>query len=449
MVFCTDVQDRPFDQRYHLHKHKVQMGKKHMPSSRLDDIIVDPATYADPGTYDGIFTELRREQPLRWTEPEGYRPFWTVSKYKDVMEIERQNDKFINWPRLNLVSIDEEEKVRAGSGKGSTNPLRMLVNMDDPEHRPHRAIAQSWFMPPNLRKLESGLAVLAAEFIDQMEAFGGSCDFVRDVGVRYPLRVIMTILGVPREDDHKMLSWTKAVTGSHDSDVSGGRSGVESRQAAIQEFFQYFGALSAERRKNPTDDLATVIANAKLEGQPIAEFQALSYYFIAATAGHDTTSSTVAGGLLALMQNPSELAKLQNNMDLLPAAIEEMLRWVSPVTHFFRTATEDYVLRGKEIKAGQALMLCYPSANRDEEIFPDPFAFRIDRTPHRHLAFGHGPHLCMGLHLARMEMKALYRELLSRLDRLQLDGDPAWIKASLVTGLKRLPIRYTLRKNAA
>jgi cytochrome P450 len=157
----------------------------------------------------------------------------------------------------------------------------------------------------------------------------------------------------------------------------------------------------------------------------------------------------VAGGLLALMQNPSELAKLRNNMDLLPAAIEEMLRWVSPVTHFFRTATEDYVLRGKEIKAGQALMLCYPSANRDEEIFPDPFAFGIDRTPNRHLAFGHGPHLCLGLHLARMEMKALYRELLSRLDRLQPDGDPAWIKASLVTGLKRLPIRYTLRKNAA
>jgi cytochrome P450 len=259
----------------------------------------------------------------------------------------------------------------------------------------------------------------------------------------------MQILGVPREDDHKMLAWTKAVTGSFDSEMSGGLSGVASRQAAIQEFFRYFGVLSAERRRNPTDDLATVIANAKLDGKDIGEFQASSYYFIIATAGHDTTSSTVAGGLLALLKNPKELAKLRNNLDLLPGAIEEMLRWVSPVTHFFRTATEDYVLRGKHIKAGDSLMLSYPSANRDEEVFPDPFAFKVDRTPNRHVAFGYGPHLCLGMHLAKMEMKALYRELLSRLEDIELAGEPAWIKANLVTGLKRLPIRYKLRGSAA
>ncbi|MBR1301128.1 cytochrome P450 [Bradyrhizobium sp. AUGA SZCCT0042] len=420
-----------------------------MSSRRLDDVIVDPATYADPGKCDEIFKNLRSEEPVRWTEPEGYRPFWIVSKYQDVLEIERQNEKFINWPRLNLVSIEEEERVRAGSGKGSTNPLRMLVNMDEPEHRPHRAIAQSWFMPPNLRKLEDNLASLAKEFVDRIGSLDGSCDFVKDVAVWYPLRVIMQILGVPREDDQKMLAWTKAVTGSHDSEMSGALSGVASRQAAIQEFFQYFGALSAERRKNPTDDLATVIANAKLDGRDIGAFEASSYYFIISTAGHDTTSSTVAGGLLALMQNPTELAKLRNNPDLLPSAIEEILRWVSPVTHFFRTATEDYVLRGKQIKAGQGLMLSYPSANRDEEVFPEPFAFKVDRTPNRHVAFGYGPHLCLGMHLARMEMKALFRELLSRLEHLELDGDPSWIKASLVTGLKRLPIRYRLRQKVA
>ena len=420
-----------------------------MSSRRLDDVIVDPAAYAVPGTCEEIFKKLRSEDPVRWTEPEGYRPFWIVSKYQDVLEIERQSDKFINWPRLNLVSIEEEERVRAGSGKGSTNPLRMLVNMDEPEHRPHRAIAQSWFMPPNLRKLEDNLASLAKEFVDRIESLDGCCDFVTDVAVWYPLRVIMQILGVPREDDQKMLAWTKAVTGSHDSEVSGSLSGVASRQAAIQGFFQYFGALSAERRRNPTDDLATVIANAKLDGRDIGAFEASSYYFIISTAGHDTTSSTVAGGLLALMQNPAELTKLRNNPDLLPSAIEEILRWVSPVTHFFRTATEDYVLRGKQIKAGQGLMLSYPSANRDEEVFSEPFTFKVDRTPNRHVAFGYGPHLCLGMHLARMEMKALFRELLSRLEHLELDGDPSWIKASLVTGLKRLPIRYTLRQKVA
>jgi cytochrome P450 len=415
----------------------------------IDEAIVDPLTYATRGAYDKIFNELRREEPVRWTAPHGYRPFWTVSKYSDIVEIERQNDKFINWPRSNLVPTDEEERVRAGTGRGSTNPVRMIINMDSPDHRVHRNITQAWFLPPNLRKLEASLAALAREFVDGMEALDGSCDFVRDVAVWYPLRVIMTILGVAREDDKKMLALTQALFGSSDAEMTGGKTGVEIRQAAIKEFFRYFGALSAERRKQPTDDLATVIANAEIDGEPISEFEAMSYYLIVATAGHDTTSSTVAGGLLALMENPTELAKLQANPDLTAGAIEEMLRWVTPVKHFFRTATENYVLRGKEIKSGDSLMMCYPSANRDEDVFKDPFCFRIDRTPNKHLAFGHGAHLCLGMHLAKMEMKALYVELLSRVDSLDLAGEPTWVAASLVSGLKKLPIRYRMRKQAA
>jgi cytochrome P450 len=419
-----------------------------MPTRKLDDVIVDPVTYATPGAYDDIFKGLRREEPARWTEPEGYRPFWTVSKYNDIIEIERQNDKFVNEPRLNLNPLAEEETIRARTG-GSVNPISLLVNMDGTGHRVHRSITQAWFMPPNLRKLENRLALLAKEFVDGMEQMGGECDFARDVGVWYPLRVIMMILGVPREDDQKMLKLSQMLLGSNDSEMSAEKAGLEARTQAIQGFFQYFGALFAERRENPTDDLATVIANAHIDGRPIDNLAAMSYYLIIATAGHDTTSGTVAGGLLALMQNPAELSKLQANPDLLPGAVEEMLRWVSPVKHFFRTATEDYMLRGKEIKAGQSLMMCYPSANRDEEIFQDPFTFKVDRTPNRHLAFGHGAHLCLGLHLARMEMKALYRELLWRIDRLDLAGEPAWVAASLVSGLKRLPIRYTMHKRAA
>jgi cytochrome P450 len=295
-----------------------------MPTRKLDEAIINPVTYATPGAYDDIFNRLRREEPVRWTEPEGYRPFWTVAKYNDIVEIERQNDKFVNWPRQNLNSIVEEERVRNGTGKGSINPLRMIINMDSPEHRVHRDITQSWFLPPNLRRLEAGLAVLAKEFVDRMEAFGGACDFVKDVAVWYPLRVIMTILGVPREDDHKMLALTQAIFGSNDPERVGEQAGVEVRQAVILEFFRYFTALSAERRKNPTDDLTTVIANAQIDSKPIGDFEAKSYYFIIATAGHDTTSSTLAGGLLALMQNPSELAKLRSNLDLLPGAVAMM-----------------------------------------------------------------------------------------------------------------------------
>ena len=420
-----------------------------MLNKTFDAAIADPSMYSDPGAYHDLFAQLRKEDPVHWTEIEGFRPFWTVSKYNDILEIEKQGDKFINWPRLSLNSIADEERVRAGSGRGSTVSLRMLVNMDGAEHRAHRSITQSWFMPTNLRKLEAELANLAKEFVDRMEAVGGSCDFVRDVAVWYPLRVIMTILGVPREDDHRMLAWTKALLSSEDEEMAAGLRGVESRQAAIQEFFRYFGALSAARRSEPKDDLASVIANAKVEGQAISDFETRSYYLIISTAGHDTTSSSSAGGLLALLQNPAELAKLRANPDLLPSAIEEIIRWVSPVTHFFRTATEDYVLRGKQIKAGDSLMMCYPSANRDEEIFPDPYTFKIDRTPNRHIAFGYGPHLCLGLNLARMELKALFKELLSRVDAIELAGEPAWIKATIVTGLKRLPIRYTTRKQAA
>jgi cytochrome P450 len=427
---------------------QIGPGEDAMTEMTLDDQLVDPEMYATSGVYDEIFRNLRRDDPVRWFEPKGFRPFWAVSKYNDVMEIERQSSLFSNWPRLNLVPIEEEEKIRAGSGKGSTNPLKMLVNMDEPDHRAHRAIAQAWFMPPNLKKLEDGLAKLAKEYIDRMVAFGGNCDFASDVATWYPMRVIMMITGVPPEDDEKMMAWSRAVTGSDDAEMSGDLKGWAARQGAIQEFFRYFAALSAERRKNPTDDLATVLAHATINGAPISELEALSYFVIIATAGHDTTSSTVSGGLLALINNPEQLAKLRANPDLLPSAIDEMLRWVSPVTHFFRTATQDYALRGKEIKAGQSLMMCYASANRDEDIFADPFAFKVDRSPNRHLAFGHGPHLCLGMHLAKMEIKALFRELLLRIDQIELSGEPSWVKASLLPGLKHLPIRYAMNGKA-
>ena len=368
-----------------------------MLTKTFDAAIADPSMYSDPGAYHDLFALLRKEDPVHWTEIGGFRPFWTVSKYNDILEIEKQGDKFINWPRLSLNSIVDEERVRAGSGRGSTVSLRMLVNMDGAEHRAHRSITQSWFMPTNLRKLEAELANLAKEFVDRMEAVAGSCDFVRDVAVWYPLRVIMTILGVPREDDHRMLAWTKALLSSEDEEMAAGLRGVESRQAAIQEFFRYFGALSANRRKEPKDDLASVIANAKLEGQSISDFEAQSYYLIISTAGHDTTSSSSAGGLLALLQNPCRTGQTQGEPRFASKRYRGDYPLGSPVTHFFRTATEDYVLRGKQIKAGDSSMMCYPSANQGRgNLFPDPYTFKVDRTPNRHIAFGYGPHLLSG-----------------------------------------------------
>lgn len=409
-----------------------------MADRDLDHAIVSPRTYADPDSYHRLFAVLRREDPVHWTEPEGFRPFWTVSKHADIAEIERQNDRFLNAPRLVVQPIAFEQAV------GGSSFFRTLVSMDNPDHRSYRSMTQAWFMPPNLRKLEASIEALAREYVDRMGKLGGTCDFVREVGVWYPLRVIMTILGVPPFDEAFMLRLTQELFGSNDPELRRDDGPIATKQTAA-DFFDYFRKIVADRRQKPRDDVATVIANATIGGELIAEHEALSYYVIIATAGHDTTSSTAAGGLLALLEHPDEFSKLKRDPELLSSAIDEMLRWVSPVKHFFRTATQDYELHGRKIRAGDSLMMCYWSANRDEEVFDQPQVFRIERSPNRHLAFGFGAHVCLGQHLAKMEIRALFRELLARVERIELAGEPAWVEANFVSGLKRLPVRYALK----
>jgi cytochrome P450 len=212
----------------------------------------------------------------------------------------------------------------------------------------------------------------------------------------------------------------------------------------LMDFFLYFNQITEARRANPTDDVATVIANAKLNGEDIGAFEAVSYYTIIATAGHDTTSSSTAGGLLGLIQNPDQLAAIQADLSLIPGLVDESIRMTTPVKHFMRSATRDYELRGQTIKKGDWLFLAYPSGNRDEEVFEDPYDFKIDRTPNKHLAFGYGAHLCLGQHLAKMEMRIFWEELLPRLKSVELAGQPKLTEANFVGGLKSLPIRYVM-----
>ncbi len=419
-----------------------------MTDKSIDNAIVDPKVYASVDGFHELFAKLRKEEPVRWTEPDGYRPFWTVSKHADIMEVERQNDKFLNDPRLTLQTIETEEQVREFTG-GSDKLIRSLVDMDNPDHRNYRGLTQAWFMPPNLKAIASRVDALAEKYVDRLEQKGGECDFVSDVAVWYPLRVIMTVLGVPEEDEPIMLKLTQELFGATDPDMKRSEESTITVNT-VTEFFNYFTAITEDRRANPKDDVASVIANATIDGKPIGHVEAMGYYIIVATAGHDTTSSTAAGGLLALMQNPDQFAKLKSDPDrYLPGAIDEMIRWTTPVKHFFRTAAEDYELRGQKIRKGDNLLMCYWSANRDEDVFDDPFTFDIERSPNKHLAFGYGAHLCLGQHLAKMEIKALYKELLARLDHIELAGDPAWVEASFVSGLKRLPVRYSMKRKAA
>ena len=400
--------------------------------------LLKPSTFANDAYFHELTTHMRAHDPLPYIETDTYRPLWVCTKHADVIEIERQNTKFLNTAR-SVLATKEVELHEQGKGP----PLRTLINMDEPDHKLLRDLTKDWFMPKNLKQVEGRVRAIAKAAIDRMFEMGPEVDFVRDVAVWYPLRVIMMILGVPEEDEPRMLQLTQEMFGADDPEMRRGDATPEERNAVIMDFFHYFTQVTADRRARPGDDVATVIANAEINGEPIGELEAISYYVIIATAGHDTTSSSTAGGLLALLEHPEELQKVQDDPSVIMLAVDEAIRWVTPVKHFLRFAMEDYVLRGKQVKEGDALMMLYPSANRDEEVFDDPFRFIADRRPNRHLAFGHGAHHCLGNLLAKMEMKHLYQELFSRVKTMELIGKPRLVQSTFVSGLKNLPIRFT------
>jgi cytochrome P450 len=298
-------------------------------------------------------------------------------------------------------------------------------------------------LPKNLSKLDARLAELSKRYVDKMESLGGECDFAQDIAMHLPLNVILDILGLPESDYPRMLKLTQELFGSSDEELRRGSS-PEDLIAVIQDFFAYFTKVTEERRLSPTDDLASAVANGKINGEELTMMQTISYYVIAATAGHDTTASAIAGGLQALIENPDQMEKLKKDPSLVSTAADEIIRWVTPVKHFMRTATEDYTISGVTIKKGESVLLAYPSANRDEEVFDKPNVFDISRSPNKHLAFGFGVHYCLGAMLARMEIKAILTELIPRLKSVELAGEPSLMKTLFVGGLKHLPIRYEM-----
>jgi len=409
--------------------------------------LADPAAYADSRIHD-TYRWLRKNEPFGVAEIEGVDPFWVATKHADILEISRQNDLFHNGDRNPvLTSQVADRKVREMMG-GSPHLLRTLIHMDAPDHLKYRALTQAWFMPQNLRKLEDRIRMIARGAVERMAAKGGECDFVNEVALHYPLHVIMEILGVPESDEPRMLKLTQELFGATDPELSRqADKPTEEREmdfSVITDFFEYFRRLSEARRANPTEDLASVIANSKVDGNPISDFEAMSYYIIVATAGHDTTSSSTAGALWALAENPAEFRKVKADPSLCAGLVDESIRWTTPVKTFMRTATADTEVRGRAVKQGDWLMLCYASGNRDEEVFEAPDAFQVDRKPNKHLAFGYGAHLCLGQHLAKMEMRILWEELLPRLESVEINGEPAMSQAFFVNGPKRLPIRFKM-----
>jgi len=319
--------------------------------------------------------------------------------------------------------------------------VRTLLDMDGADHRDHRALTQTWFNSRFLDTLRARMADLAREYVDKLAALGGECDFVEQIAVPYPLIMITTILGLPDSDVQLVLKLTQELFGSQDPDRQ--RSG-EYGQDVVVEFFQYLGSVVAQRRAAPAEDLMSVVANATLHGQPLSDIDTLSYGMLLAAAGHDTTSSSVGVGMMQLALNPDQFAKLRANPGLIPEAAQEMFRWATPVRHFLRTAACDTVVGGQPIAAGESVCLVYLSGNRDEEAFDEPDRFMVDRSPNRHVAFGYGAHHCLGRILAEMEVEALFREIVARVEHIELSGVPEWVKTNHTGGLKSLPIRYRM-----
>jgi cytochrome P450 len=405
----------------------------------MDDaakVFTDPVAYTDEAGLHRALSHLRTHAPVSWVDVPNYAPFWAITKHADIMEIERANDVFTNSPRAVLVT-------REGDAQQAAIGVKTLIHMDDPQHRDLRAIGANWFRPKAMRALKNRADELAKVFVDKMAADGPECDFVQEVAVNYPLYMIMTLLGVPEADFGSMLTWTQELFGSDDEEFQRSAS-MEDRMTALVEMFQYFTEMTAARRANPTDDLASTIANATINGESLSDIETVSYYLIIAAAGHDTSSASIAGGMHALVQHPDQLARLQKDPSLMPLAVEEIVRWTTPVKEFMRTAQRDYEIRGVRISAGESVLLSYVSGNRDEDVFADPLRFDVGREPNKHIAFGYGVHFCLGAALARLEINSFFSELLSRLTSVELTGPAEYLATTFVGGPKHLPIRYGL-----
>ena len=411
----------------------------------MDDaakVLADPTAYADDARLHAALTHLRANNPVAWVDNPPYRPFWAITKHADIMAIERENNLFLSEPRPLLATAEADDVLKAQLEAGMG--LRTLIHMDDPHHRKVRAIGADWFRPKAMRDLKVRVDELATRYVDKLRDVGPECDFVTEIAVNFPLYVIMSLLGLPEEDFPRMHMLTQEMFGGDDEEFQRGKT-PEDMLAVLADFFGYFAQLTASRRANPTEDLASAIANGLIDGEPLSDVDTASYYVIVASAGHDTTKDAISGGLLALIANPGELDRLRQNMDLMPTAVEEMIRWATPVKEFMRTAAEDTVVRGVPIAKGESVYLAYVSGNRDEEVFDEPFRFDVGRDPNKHVSFGYGVHFCLGAALARMEMNSLFTELIPRLESIELAGEPELTATTFVGGLKHLPIRYSLR----
>jgi len=406
----------------------------------LDSLdVIGPDTYMRDGYPHAAWKRLRRESPVHWFDVPGGVGFWAITRRADIVWISKQPERFVNAPRL---AIFEE------GGPVEKRDVRHLLNMDPPEHASYRNAASHWFTPRAIQARLPEVERITREQLDRLAGDGETreADFVGDFTAPITLAVLADMLGVPREDWRLMFDWTNQIAGFADPEYQVGEGDPGGGLGTVRNnMFQYFAKLAADRLDHPRDDIVSVLVDSRIGGERMPPIELLSYFLLLVVAGNETTRNAASGGLLALIENPGELARLKANPSLIDSAVEEIVRWTAPVIQFCRTAREDFELHGRKIRAGDAMCLFYPSANRDEEAFEDPDVFRVDRRPNPHLGFGIGEHFCLGANLARLELKVIFRDLALRMDEVELAGTFERVRSSFLGGVKRMPIRYRIR----
>jgi len=413
-----------------------------MASSQPIPASIDPSTldFITPEKYerDGYphpeWTWLRQNDPVHWTDNEYCDPFWAVTKHADIVAIGKNPRDWIIEPRIAVFTREAPEEPTT----------RHLLTMDPPDHGRYRNLIAKAFTPRTVRVWEPKIEAVTRQILDQARE-KGEIDFVADVSAPITIAVIALMLGVPEDDWPLLFRWTNEIIAPEDPDFARGRGPVETSESARIELFTYFKQLSEERRARPTDDILSALAQSHIADEPLDDFELLSYSFLLVVAGNETTRNAMTGGLQCFLDNPDQWQKLVDDPGRVEGAIEETVRWTTPVIQFCRTATRDMALRDKTIREGESVCLFYASGNRDEEIFEDPFSFRIDRKPNDHIGFGRGEHVCLGAHLARLELRTMYRQLRERLVSMERTGPAVRVRSSFVGGIKRAPMTCKLR----
>jgi cholest-4-en-3-one 26-monooxygenase len=391
--------------------------------------IFDPDIYGRGVPHDA-FRTLRAEAPVYFhAEPQG-RGYWAISKYDDIVAISKNPETFSSARGgTNIEDYPDAEMILLRT---------LMINMDPPQHVKFRRLVTQGFTPRMIARMEEHVRDIARTIVDDVVGRSEG-DFVSAVAAELPLRVITEMMGIPEPDRAKIYDWSNRLIGFDDPEFQTSR---EDGKQASMEMWMYANQLAVGRKGKPDKDLVSVLINAEVDGHTLSEMEFDSFFLILAVAGNETTRNLISGGMLALLEHPAQFARLRADRSLVPTAVEEMLRWVTPVMHFRRTATRATEIRGQAIAEGDKVVLLYPSANRDEDVFPDGDVFDVARTPNEHLAFGIGQHSCLGLNLARLEVRVMFEEILARLPDLALAGAVRRLRSNFINGYKEIPVRF-------